>query len=72
MSSNISYLHSHSGIEREVRMQKRFVLVDEKYKGMFSDCGTEVVPFFYQNKKYYQVPIMAFVNNGGIFRNFYS
>lgn len=72
MSINTNYLHSHSGIEREIHMEKRFVLIDEKFNKMFVDCGTELVPYYYQNKKFYKVPIMAFVNKGGIFRNFYS
>lgn len=66
MSQGVGYLHSHSAIEREKRLPKHVVLVDEEYEKMFK----KAVPFVYNNKMYLQVPILEFVKNGGVFKNF--
>lgn len=60
-------LHSHSGIERKINMEKRFVLVDERYKDLFLEDTIEKL--VYCKKTYYKVPIMSFVKNGGVFKN---
>lgn len=65
MSYNIKYLHSHSGIEREMKFDKSEVLVDEKYKDMFPFSR----PYMYNEKKYYIVNILSFVQKGGVFKN---
>lgn len=72
MSNGINYLHSHSGIEREVRelaKDKSHVLIDEEFKHMFDDCGVKLTPFTYMGVKYYKVPIYAFFRKGGVFKN---
>lgn len=71
MSQGILYLHSHSGIERNVKelaKDKFHVLVDEVYKYLFDDSG-DVHLFVYNNKRYYKVPTYAFFQKGGIFKN---
>lgn len=66
MSQGVGYLHSHSAIEREKRLPKHVVLVDEEYEGMFK----KAVPYVYDKRMYLQVSILEFVNNGGLFKNF--
>lgn len=68
MSRKYGALHSHSGLERELKFPKHKVLVDEEYKGMFIEDTIE--PFKYMGKVYYKVPILSFVRNGGHFKNF--
>lgn len=63
-------LHSHSGIEREMKFPKFIVLVDEKFGNLFN--GEQIVPFLYKRKKYYKVSIKSFIRNGGVFKNFYD
>lgn len=63
-----SFLHSHSGLEREKRFPKHTVLVDEKFGDMFSFTKQ----FMYNGKMYYQVNTYEFVKMGGVFRNFYE
>lgn len=68
MSQRKDVLHSHSGLERELKFKKHTVLVDEKFKGLFLDDTIE--PFKHGGVNYYKVPILSFVNKGGIFKNF--
>jgi len=68
MSRKYGALHSHSGLERELRFPKHTVLVDEEYKGLFIEDTIE--PFKYMGKVYYKVPILSFANKGGSFKNF--
>ena len=73
MSHGINCLHSHSGIERSVKnlaKDKFHVLVDEEYKDMFDSCGVKPIPFTYERVKYYLVPTRAFIDKGGVFKNF--
>ncbi len=60
----ISVLHSHSRIERELGFPKHMVLVDKEYGYLFE----KYIPFKYRGVLYYKVPIMEFVENGGIFK----
>lgn len=69
MSHGISYLHSHSGLERELRMPKHIVLVDARFKELFTSGLYEITPYKFNGVSYYKVPIMAFVHKGGIFKN---
>ena len=53
MSSGVQYMHSHSGLERSLTKDKElsskaYVLVDEKYKNVFSDVSSVVKKFVYQ------------------------
>lgn len=71
MSQGIKYLHSHSGLERELHVPKHIVLVDEEYKEMFETGGLKI-PLFKckQNGNIYcQVPTLLFVHKGGVFKN---
>lgn len=68
MSGKFDGLHSHSGLERELKMPKHLVLVDEKYKSMFFE--DTITPFRYNGRLYYKVPITSFVMKGGNFKNF--
>lgn len=69
MSHGCNYLHSHSGIERDIRLQKHIVLVDEKYKDLFD--GHMCEPFTYKGRQYLKVDTYIFVRKGGIFKNLY-
>lgn len=65
MSHGKEYLHSHSGLERELRFPKHTVLVDERFGHLF-----KIKQPFVRNKiLYYKVPILDFVNQGGVFKN---
>lgn len=68
MSGKFNILHSHSGLERELKFPKHTVLVDEEYKNIF--IGDTIEPFKYNGKTYYKVPILSFVSKGGTFKNF--
>lgn len=60
-------MHSHSSIERDLKLPKRFVLVDEEFKDRFISDAIE--PFKYNGVKYYKVPTLSFVEKGGVFKN---
>lgn len=68
MSLKMNVLHSHSGLERDMNIPKHIVLVDEQFKGLFA--SDMIQPLKYCGNLYYKVPIMSFVNNGGVFKNF--
>lgn len=68
MSGKFNILHSHSGIERELKFPKHLVLVDEEYKSLFIE--DTISQFKYNGKIYYKVPVLAFVHKGGVFKNF--
>lgn len=65
--SSSAYLHSHSGIERELKLAKRFVLADERFSNLFADVATK--PIKRHGIKYLQVPVIVFVERGGVFKN---
>lgn len=67
MSNGITFLHSHSGLERNLRFPKHTVLVDTKYANMFS--GEPCVPFAHNSIEYVKVNILSFVKKGGVFKN---
>lgn len=67
MSHGIDYLHSHSGLERELSFPKNIVLVDAKYKDLFKE--KEIKAFKYDGIEYYKVPILSFVKKNGQFKN---
>ena len=72
MSQGITYLHSHSGLERsvsELLRDKFHVLVDKEYKSMFTGLTDDVKPFKYEKKQYYKVPTYLFIKKGGVFKN---
>lgn len=68
MSKKFNMLHSHSGLEREMKFPKHFVLVDAQFKNMFIECN--IKPITYGGRTYYQVPTLAFAKKGGFFKNF--
>lgn len=71
MSNRVNYLHSHSGLERELKFKKNVVLVDEKYKELFE--GEPVCQLFVHNKmNYYKVNILSFFYKGGVFKNLFE
>ena len=70
MSDGHNYLHSHSGIEREMHFPKDTVLVDEKYEDLFG--GEPVNKFLYKKKRYIKVNILSFVKKGGVFKNLFE
>ena len=72
MSQGVTYLHSHSDIERNVRelvRDKFHVLIDKEFKHMFDGCTTDIRPYPYNGKMYYRVPTYAFYKKGGLFKN---
>lgn len=66
MSKGCDVLHSHSGIEVEMKFPKHIVLVDDEYAAMFS--YTE--PYSYRGKMYAKVSTREFADKGGIFKYF--
>ena len=64
MSKGVNCLHSHSGIEVEMKFPKHIVLVDEKYESMFSWHQQ----YYYKNKMYLKVSTREFAENGGVFK----
>jgi hypothetical protein len=67
MSVRINYLHSHSGIERELCFPKNTVLIDKKYEHLFE--GEPHTLFIHKGVEYYKVNILSFVKKGGVFKN---
>lgn len=67
MSHGLIFLHSHSGLERDLRFPKHTVLVDAKFAYMFS--GEPCVPFTHNRIEYVKVNILSFANKGGVFKN---
>ena len=65
--SSSGILHSHSGLERNLKLSKRFVLVDERFEYLFSDVTRK--PFRHRGIMYVQVPLVSFVRRGGVFKN---
>ena len=68
MSQGINYLHSHSGLERQIKLPKHVVLVDIKYKDLFAYEPCSIVE--YNNKEYIKVNIRTFIRKGGLFKNY--
>lgn len=64
MSRGCDYLHSHSGIEVEMKFPKYIVLVDEKYKDLFSKS----TPYSYKGNMYLKVSTKEFADMGGVFK----
>lgn len=62
-------LHSHSGLERELKIPKNKVLIDEKFKDLFAEGSIKIEPLKYDGVNYYKIPILAFVRKGGEFKN---
>lgn len=67
MSKGLSILHSHSGLERELKLPKHIVVVDSCFINLFN--GTKVQGFTHNGVSYYKVPVNAFIKNGGHFKN---
>lgn len=67
MSRGLSILHSHSGLERELKLPKHIVVVDICFINMFAD--TKVQGFSHNGVNYYKVPVDAFIRKGGLFKN---
>ncbi len=73
MSEGLTTLHSHSGLERELKFPKHIVLVDEIHEDELIGTEQKKSVTFKRFKNggvtYIEVPIMTFVNNGGVFKN---
>ncbi len=67
MSRNLNQLHSHSALERDLRMPKNMVLIDAEYGEFFK--GHILIPFRFNGVDYFKVNILLFVYAGGIFKN---
>lgn len=71
MSLSYEKLHSHSWLERELKMKNCYVLVDERYEDVVSDGELDKFkPFVYEGVKYIKVPTIVFVKHNGVFKNF--
>ena len=69
MSFGLSILHSHSGLERELKFPKHTVLIDASMGAQVHKYGIKTVPFRCRNKEYLKVAILDFVRAGGVFKN---
>ena len=67
MSFENEVLHSHSGLERELRLPKYVVLIDVSFGYLFMDEPKKT--FKHDGKTYYKVMTQSFVRKGGVFRN---
>ena len=67
MSHGLNILHSHSGLERDLKFPKHTVLIDTQFGHLFHK--DTCVPFKYNGVEYLKVNILQFVKNGGIFKN---
>lgn len=67
--SDLLGLHSHSGLERELNMRTNKVLVDARFAPMF---GFEAIGAAFTRKgvKYVEIDTRAFLQKGGVFKNF--
>ena len=65
MAKETTFLHSHSALERDLKLPKSVVLVDEEFGNRFF----EKKPFRFRSVDYFKVPILSFVNQGGVFKN---
>lgn len=70
MSYGHNYLHSHSGLERNLSFPKNEVLIDAKYSDIFDDVLLK--PFQYNGHNYYKVNIYIFWKRGGVFKNLFK
>lgn len=71
MSRGLTVIHSHSGLEREIKFPKHYVLVDACFASTFHKYGMNTIPFKNQNIEYIKVKILDFVKVGGVFKNLY-
>ena len=69
MSHGLQQLHSHSGLERDLKFPKHTVLCDASFASVFHKDGIDTIPFKYNGVEYIKVPILAFVHAGGQFKN---
>lgn len=71
MSIGEIQLHNHSGLEKEIRFPKKFVLVDEVFRDRFnpSRISETVIAVNGKKMKFIKVPTLDFVRKGGIFKN---
>lgn len=65
---NADFLHSHSGLERDLKFPKHTVLVDVWFADMFGMDESDAIKI--NEHKYLKVNTLAFVNAGGRFKNF--
>lgn len=70
MSHGLDILHSHSGLERDLKFPKHTVLIDAKFVHLFNKDAT--IAFRYGGIDYFKVNILQFVRNGGVFKNLNS
>lgn len=71
MSNGETQMHNHSGLEKEIRFPKRFVLVDESFRDRFHPKAIEdfSVTRYGQKFNFIKVPILDFIRKGGVFKN---
>lgn len=67
MSHGLTQLHSHSGLEGDLKFPKHTVLIDAQFGHLFHK--DTCVPFRYNGIDYFKVNILQFVKNGGVFKN---
>ena len=65
---NADFLHSHSGLERDLKFPKYTVLVDVWFADMFGMKESDAIKI--NEHKYLKVNTLAFANAGGRFKNF--
>jgi hypothetical protein len=70
MSHGLEILHSHSGLERDLKFPKHTVLIDAKFVHLFHK--DTAIAFRYGGIDYFKVNILQFVRNGGVFKNLNS
>ena len=69
MSHGLTQLHSHSGLERDLKFPKHTVLIDAAFGAQVHKHGFKTVLFLSHGHEYLKVNILDFVNSGGVFKN---
>jgi hypothetical protein len=69
MSKGLTVIHSHSGLERNLKLPKYVVLVDANFASVFHKYGIGTKPYKYNNVDYIKVRTLDFVKVGGVFKN---
>lgn len=68
-NNDVLSLHSHSGLERRIGLNKRSVLIDEMFKHHFDGLDVKPKRVTYNGIRYYAVPVIEFIKKGGKFKN---
>jgi hypothetical protein len=67
MSRGYDFLHSHSGLERDLKFPKHTVLIDKEFEDLFKSVPH--TSFRFNKIDYVKVNTYDFYLRGGVFKN---